>query len=41
MIDETNPIEFKCVVYSGNVIAKPVKLVLRDHHNLENICVSD
>lgn len=41
MIDETNPIEFECFVYSGNINAKPVKLVLRDHHNLENICVSD
>ena len=41
MIDETNPIEFKCFVYPQNVNYKNIKLILRDHHNIKNICVSD
>jgi len=41
MIDETNPIEFKCFVYPREVNTKQVKLILRDHYNTENKCISD
>lgn len=41
MIDENNPIEFECFVYPRKVNTKTVKLILRDHYNTENKCVSD
>lgn len=41
MIDENNPIEFECFVYPRNVNTKTIKLILRDHYNTENKCVSD
>lgn len=40
-IDEINPIDFECFVYNNTVNFKNIKLVLRDHHNVQNICVSD
>ena len=40
-IDEINPIEFECFVYNNIVNYKTVKLILRDHHNVKNICISD
>ena len=40
-IDETNPIEFECFVYNNDIKTKKIKLILRDHHNINNICVSE
>lgn len=41
MIDENDPIDFKCFVYNKPVTSKKIRLVLRDHHNFDNTCTSD
>ena len=39
-IDENNPIDFECFVYNNEIKSKNIKMVLRDHHNINNICIS-
>lgn len=41
MIDETNPIDFKCFVYDNNIPTKKVKLIIRDHYNKNLFAESD
>ena len=35
MIDEDDPIEFKCFVYKNKITYKTLHLILRDHHNID------
>lgn len=40
MIDEFDPIEFKCFVFNGNVDSKSIRFILRDHNQTANLVVS-